>query len=174
MKIRELRKLVKAATTVIPVSLVMRSYGISKLGGLKPLLVDAAYRILDEPTVTECLAYDKSNRKRFKRDYRDCDNYALMLSHFFAARLGVNSCAEVMSFLAGHAFSAMPVLVDGETPDPLGYRNNGRIIKWLIIEPQADKILDANDLRRSMYRLRRNMQTEKTRTGIKAGLVLMR
>lgn len=86
---------------------------------------DREYYVCSETLVREIIEESGIDKLKYKKERRDCEDFALYLKNDFSRHYLLNSCAIVFAWSGGHAFSAVLV------------HSNGRL-EIRFIEPQTD------------------------------------
>ena len=99
---------------------------LSKLGGL-PL--DEKYWAVSIETWHLILAYNGTDKKRYVKDFFDCDNFAILFAGSVADKFAINGAGIVIDYSGGHAYSALLVVTEAGT------------LAFATIEPQNDEFV---------------------------------
>lgn len=102
---------------------------------------DITYQILTLQDIKKIIKYDKTNRLRYIKESRDCDDFASLFKCAFR-KLGLGN-ATIFGCVI-NLYSPQGHLIGGHAINLIYYEDNGHYLK--LFEPQTDDIKDFGDL----------------------------
>lgn len=93
---------------------------------LRPKFLDKKFKVLDLPTVKKFLAWDKTDKLKYIPEFRDCEDFAKIVSAHASEHFAVNSFGVVIDLSGKHAYNLVPY-------------HTKRGLNVLVFEPQTDQ-----------------------------------
>ena len=106
----------------------------SPLSALTAWCPDRTYRVCSQEAVEKYLAWSTVDKKEYRAEHFDCDDFAASLRGEARRKCGLNTIAEVWDMSGGHAYSAAVIHDDASTT-----AENPNGIRVMVIEPQSDR-----------------------------------
>lgn len=145
--LKELRKIVKVSTAVFTRQQMILAFLKTPWAHYSPLLADYNYTTLTKEAWDKFLEWSDVDKRPYRPDVGDCDNFALWLASDASRKIHVNSVAEIWDFDAAHAYCALAVHKDGK-------------LSLKAVEPQTDGSV--------------RLMTRQPKIDSRGGIILMR
>ena len=123
---RDVRRIVKRHVRDVSRAEVVKAYRNSQLKNLHGEFLDRRYRALPMRVWELVLEYSQVDKKQYRSDHWDCDNFALALCGQIPMWFDVNGVGLVVDYSGKHAYNSLLV-----------YDNNKLSIVG--VEPQNDR-----------------------------------
>lgn len=123
---RNVRRLVKRHVREVSAQQVADAYRLSMLRNLQLQLFDSRYLALPAEVWQTVLDYTQIDKKPYKSEHYDCDNFAMALCGQVPTFFDVNGVGLVADFSGGHAYNALIVY-------------EGVSLEIVAVEPQSDQ-----------------------------------
>lgn len=125
----DVRRAVRRSLTPVSYEQLEAAYLDSSVSGLDLWGLDKSYKAVDRLAWDLILAYSQVDKKKYKADTFDCDNFAVSLAGTVTMKWGLNGIGIILDFSGGHAYSALLVQDEDE----------GLYIA--VVEPQTDEFV---------------------------------
>jgi hypothetical protein len=106
---RDVRRVVKRHVRDVSRTEVVKAYRNSGLNNLYGQFLDGRYRALPMRVWELVLEYSQVDKKQYRSEHYDCDNFAMALCGQVPTLFDVNGVGFVVDFSGGHAYNAILV-----------------------------------------------------------------
>lgn len=107
---------------------MLSAFARSGLRQLQAIAIDSRYRAVDIDTWRLIMDYSNVDKKKYKSEHFDCDNFAVCFAGEVAQKWELNGVGIVIDVSAKHAYNCLLVV------------DNDNYLRILSIEPQTDRI----------------------------------
>lgn len=130
------RRALEDSERIVYATAVMQAVRNSPLARLTPYMPDAEYRVCTADAIRKYLAWSTVDRKIYRAEHFDCDDFAASLRGEARRKCGLNSIAEVWDISGKHAYSVAVVYDPTDTGE-----GEAAALRIMVIEPQSDRIV---------------------------------
>lgn len=124
---RDVRRIVKRHVRDVSRAEVVKAYRNSRLKNLHGEFLDRRYRALPMRVWELILEYSQVDKKQYRSEHYDCENFAMALCGQVPMWFDVNGVGFVVDYSGKHAYNAILVSESGEHLEVIG------------VEPQNDR-----------------------------------